>query len=192
MAKHEEQFIDEGTEIASYIGDPNLAEVAAQVIAAFHERGIIAHGIKRAASVGTVAVHGVLNNCPDGGKMQSYWTSGRRVFLSEGTPYTPMRTFDTTFFHYAVGGIALTSIDELRNIGIAPSGPTDHATITIDHPVPVSAIDLILVPSIALAENMSDASARAHRQQLERSLILELAQIARHGIRPGTVHEVDG
>ena len=185
----EEPFIAEGIEIASYLGEPQLADTVTSIIRGFHERGIIAHGVKRAAYIGDVAVGGVLNNCPDGGRMESFWTSGSRVFLSEGTPYNPMRTFDTTFFHYSGGGIALTSFELLQRLGVLPRGSRDHATITIAQPVPASAIELVLPPRFNAGQTDGITEVRQRRQLIERSLIKELARIASEGVSPGVTHE---
>lgn len=185
----EEPFIAEGIEIASYLGEPQLADTVTSIIRGFHERGIIAHGIKRATHLGDVAVNGVLNNCPDNGRMESFWTSGSRVFLSEGTPYNPMRTFDTTFFHYSGGGIALTSFELLQKLGILPRGRSEHATITIAQPVPADVIELLLTACFDAGQSDSVKEARQRRQLVERSLIKELARIAAEGVSPGVTHE---
>lgn len=184
----EAPFFDDGREIATHVGDPELAAVAAQVIQAFDEQGIMAHGIKRAAAVGNVALEGVLNNCPDGGRMESFWTSGQRIFLSEGTPYHPMRTFDTTFFAYSNGAVALTSFATLEQHGIDVPATRRHATITLAQPVPAAAIELILPPHVlSVAAGRDPQEARAERQRLERSLLRELARIAHDGLTPGAV-----
>lgn len=188
MTGQEKSYLAEGAEVADFIGDPALAPMVAEVIQRFQELGIIAHGIKRASDIEAVRISGVLNNCPDGGRMESYWTSGRRIFLSEGTPYTSLRTFDTTFFHYSVGGVALTTLDRLETLGIALPKVYDHATVTIGEIVPPEVIELI-VPQACILQNaeIDVDSMRDNRQLVERRLLRELARVAVEGVEAGRV-----
>lgn len=137
---------------------------------------IAIHGIKKHATVGTIALQGILPNCPDTNSPASFWTSGTRIFFS-GDPELDGSTYDTSFFHYAhsasqdpsqkIMSMALATKSDLMDIDSGlMSEDFDKGYFAVKTTVPPSRMRLITVQEAV--EGMSKTEAR---KSIERNMI---------------------
>ncbi len=177
-------YASEGIEIADMIGDPMLADMAADVIVRFEEQGVLVHGVKRPEYVGSVALNGVAPITPEC-EQGSCWTTGTRIFI-DSSAIGSMRGYDTSFFHYAGGALALTTLSALsaRGIVVPENRERDHTVITLNQTVPPSAIELVVATPLS---EFPDLSGRQRGEAAERAMLHKLAQIATDGLRLGHV-----
>ncbi len=173
-------------EIAEIIGGEVTAERVAGVINLLNS-GHIVHGIKTRAGGENVNQQGVLRKTPEGGRI-SCWTSGLNVFFNSMNG-GDMKTFDTTFFHYAHAGdsmiIAITNTELLAGLGVEVQFVKDaYASLTVELPRDKMALLRVINPP----EN-SESIERV--QALERAMFQLLERVLTGGYQGGELIELD-
>lgn len=173
-------------EISEIIGGEVTAERVAGVINLLND-GHIVHGIKTNAGAENVNQQGIMPKTPEGGRI-SCWTSGMNVFFSSMSG-GDMKTYDTTFFHYAHAGdgmnIAITNTELLAGLGAEAQFVKDaYASLTVELPRDKMALLRVINPP----EN-SESNERV--QALERAMFQLLEIVLIGGYQGGELIEFD-
>ncbi len=180
--------------IASTIGDVS-PDIVREVIESSNAEGYMFHGVKDDRLYNAVLGDGVKPLTPEGG-YASFWTSGHRLF-SHGK-YV-LRTYDTSFFHYAHSGhtekgrssmtLAIAKQSDLEEACLVNCSFEQDGYIKIPRRVPRELLHII---RIEIEYVGGKGTARQRAQEKERVLLYALHEVLTTGYEPGGLTVVKG